>query len=205
MNTLLAPLLLFSFLASTVFAQTAPTPATPINVDLCETTLISWTATTPPYILSLHSEPASNNDLVENLVQQNTTTYSWLVNIQNAPMGYYLIVKDGVGNQGLSGPFTINSGVSTSCLNSTSTVSGATSTGAAGGTNPTSVGGTTGSTGSTSPTSGSVTPSSVPKASSSTTSGATSSPSTGAAAAHSAPFGILAMTGAAALAFALAL
>ncbi|KAF8806975.1 hypothetical protein BYT27DRAFT_7190682 [Phlegmacium glaucopus] len=198
MNTFLTPFFLFSFLASTVFAQL--TINSLANVVQCQPSLISWSGGILPYFLSILPANQPNAAALVNLGLQNGTSFTWVANLTAGVSGF-LELRDSTGAIGQSGSFTVLTSSDSSCLSSTSgaapaTTSTSAGTGAATGTVP-------GATSATSPASG-TTP--ARSSAAATTGGTTASSSTGASqpksssgavASHYAPVGTLAMIGAA--------
>jgi len=202
MNTLFVPFFLFSFLASIALAQDTFTINSLTDVTVCQPSLITWMNGHPPYFLTVQPENEPNAGPLVNLGEQNGTSFTWVVNIPAGDNGF-LQLRDSTGVLAQSGVFSVQAGTTTSCLNSTSTGNTPASAGTGASTGAT-TGSTASSSGSASLTSASASASGTARATS-TGSGAAPSRSSAAAASHYAPGRTLAMTGAAALAFALVL
>lgn len=131
------------FVASTLAQFTINTPA---NVVECQPTLLQWSGGTAPYFLSILPGATPNGAAVENLGQQNSTSVTWVCNIQSGT-SLGLTLRDSTGLTAQSAPFTVNPGSSTTCTNTTSLSSGptvATSAAAPTGTTPTTSGAVSG-------------------------------------------------------------
>ncbi|KAG1835041.1 hypothetical protein EV424DRAFT_341793 [Suillus variegatus] len=134
------------FVAGTLAQFTINTPA---NVVECQPTLLQWSGGTAPYFLlsftqSILPGATPNGAAVENLGQQNSTSVTWVCNIQSGT-SLGLTLRDSTGLTAQSAPFTVNPGSSTTCTNTTSLSSGptvATSAAAPTGTTPTTTTGT---------------------------------------------------------------
>ncbi|KAG2110848.1 uncharacterized protein F5147DRAFT_687509 [Suillus discolor] len=127
------------FVAGTLAQFTINTPA---NVVECQPTLLQWSGGTAPYYLSILPGATPNGAAVENLGQQNSTSVTWVCNIQSGT-SLGLTLRDSTGLTAQSAPFTVNPGSSTTCTNTTSLSSGptvATSAAAPTGTTPTTSG-----------------------------------------------------------------
>ncbi|KAG1805002.1 uncharacterized protein HD556DRAFT_1437159 [Suillus plorans] len=159
------------FVASTLAQFTINTPA---NVVECQPTLLQWSGGTAPYFLvgdvlltwlsgidpqrilfcyllhrgnnfvSILPGATPNGAAVENLGQQNSTSVTWVCNVQSGT-SLGLTLRDSTGLTAQSAPFTVNPGwfnfgaASTTCTNTTSLSSGptvATSAAAPTGTTP---------------------------------------------------------------------
>ncbi|KAG1905483.1 uncharacterized protein F5891DRAFT_1009550 [Suillus fuscotomentosus] len=110
------------FVAGTLAQFTINTPA---NVVECQPTLLQWSGGTAPYFLSILPGATPNGAAVENLGQQNSTSVTWVCNIQSGT-SLGLTLRDSTGLTAQSAPFTVNPGSSTTCTNTTSLSSGPT-------------------------------------------------------------------------------
>jgi len=189
MNTLLVPLFLFSFLASTFAQNSSLTINTIVQVVVCEPILLTWSGGVSPYHIFVI--PANNlSATLFILGPLNGTEFTWVVNV-TAGNSDVLQIHDNTGALADSGPFN-PTGSDTSCINSGSTGS------SSAGTNPSVSAGTGASTGaSTKSSTGAATGSparssgSAALPSASGTGVATSTQSSAAAAHHYAPLAIL--------------
>ncbi|KAI6039905.1 hypothetical protein EDC04DRAFT_2867889 [Pisolithus marmoratus] len=150
---------------------------TPSNVVECEPTLLTWTGGTRDILPG--STP--NGTPLENLGQQNSTSVTWVCNIQ-AGTSIGLTLRDSTGAVVQSAPFTVVAGCDTSHL----VVAGPTAA-------------TTAGSGS-SPTTTSPGSSTKGSSASGTSASATSTTTTGAALANAANLGVAGVIGAAAVA-----
>ncbi|ORY76282.1 hypothetical protein BCR35DRAFT_353438 [Leucosporidium creatinivorum] len=152
-------------LASSALA-TVNSPASLIE---CQPTLLSWTATTSPYYLSIIEDGDASN-IAENLGTFTNTSYTWTVDLASGT-NVSIALTDGTGQAYYSSSVLIIAGSSTSCLgtNSATTETAAGSTAAS-----SSAASASGSSSAKSSSSGTASSSaSSSSSSSSTTSGAT--------------------------------
>jgi len=115
MKLILARLATAAILAITAAAQDGFTINTPSNVVVCQPILLSWTGGTPPYFLTVHDGNNPTGPAIQDLGQQDGTSFTWTVNIA-AGTSIGLAVRDSTGASVQSASFPINSGSSTDCL-----------------------------------------------------------------------------------------
>ncbi|KAJ3517589.1 hypothetical protein NLJ89_g393 [Agrocybe chaxingu] len=132
MVALFSNLLVVALAATSVIAQTF-TINTPLNVVVCQPTLISWSGGVVVPCLSLQSilpagQPAATPLL--DLGSQTSTQVTWVTNLPVGTSGFFNL-RDSTGALAQSGTFNILAGGDTSCVGqtaSTSAGSGAPST-----------------------------------------------------------------------------
>jgi len=115
MKFILARLATAAILAITAAAQGGFTINTPSNVVVCQPILLSWTGGTPPYFLTVQDVNNPTGPAIQDLGQQDSTSFTWTVNIA-AGTSIGLAVRDSTGASVQSASFPINSGSSTDCL-----------------------------------------------------------------------------------------
>ncbi|KDR76238.1 hypothetical protein GALMADRAFT_156343 [Galerina marginata CBS 339.88] len=123
---------------------------TPLSVVVCQPTLLSWTAGTPPYFLRyVQMRMTCDNTLISPVAFSPTTlSLTWIANFSvGTTLG--LNLRDTTGTLVQSAPFTIQSGSDLSCLNASG--SSSSSSGSAGSAPPTTAPATTPTTPATTP------------------------------------------------------
>jgi hypothetical protein len=114
MKSLFVGLVTTSLFVAGALAQ-ALTINTPPDAVECEPTLLTWSGGTPPYFLSVTPGATPDGTALEDLGQQNGTSFSWNTNIA-AGTSVDLTLRDNTGAIAQSAPFTIQAGATTACV-----------------------------------------------------------------------------------------